>query len=332
MIRWVGAFFLVVSGLGQGAAAAQCAGHNLIDQMPAADRSALVAMVAAEPYPEGNLWRATRGDSQIDLVGTLHLYDPRMERMMHRIGPLVDAADLLLVEAGPDEMAALQRAATTQPDLLFRPDGPTLPEQLTKAEWKALSAELSARGIPPFLASKFQPWYVSMLLGFPACATSQMTDGPKGLDDLVMQRAAAAGVPLQALEPFDTVFRLFTGMSDLEQVDMVRSSLAMADGADDQFATMIDSYFAGQHRLIWEFTRTQAAQVPGVDPAQAATDFARMEQALLTGRTVPWMDVLMPAAQGKHVVVAVGAAHLSGEQGLLNMLDLAGYTLVRLDM
>ena len=332
MIRWIGAFGLVVWSLGQGAAFAQCAGRNLIDQMPAAEKAALVAMVAAQPYPDGNLWHASRGDSQIDLVGTLHLYDPRMQAMMHRIGPLIDGADLVLVEAGPDEMAALQKAATTQPDLLFRPDGPTLPEQLTKAEWKALSAELSARGIPPFLASKFQPWYVSMLLGFPACATSQMTDGPKGLDDLVMQRATAAGVPLQALEPFDTVFRLFAGMSDLEQVDMIRSSLAMASGADDQFATMIDSYFAGQHRLIWEFTRTQATQVPGLDPAQAAADFARMEQALLTGRTVPWMEVLLPAAQGKHVVVAVGAAHLSGEQGLLNMLDLAGYALVRLEM
>lgn len=332
MVRWVVALCFWGVGLALEPALAECSGHNLIDALPAATRAELESLVAAQPYPEGNLWLAAKPGSRITLVGTLHLYDPRMQAMMRRIAPLVDEADLVLVEAGPDEMAALQKAATTQPDLLFRPDGPTLPEQLTKDEWKALSAQLSARGVPPFLASKFQPWYVSMLLGLPACAASQLADGPKGLDDMVMKAADAAGVPIKALEPYDTVFRLFTGMSEREQIDMIRASLAMADGADDQFATMVDSYFAGQHRLIWEFTKAQALQVPGLDPEQGAIDFARMEQALLTGRTVPWMNVLLPSAKGKTVLVAVGAAHLSGEKGLLYLLQQAGYTLTEIPL
>jgi len=332
MVWWYAILWLAIAGPTLGPAFAQCAGHNLIDQLPADQRSVLDDLVSATRYHDGNLWHAEKPGSRIDLVGTLHLYDPRMVVMMNRIGPLVDQADLVLVEAGPQEMAALQMAATTDPKLLFRPDGPTLPEQLSKAEWKALSAELSARGVPPFLGSKFQPWYVAMLLGLPACAATQLAGGPKGLDDLVMQRAKAAGVPVKALEPYDTVFRLFAGMDGAEQIDMIRTALAMAQGADDAFATMIDSYFAGQHRLIWEFTRMQANAAPGLAPGRAAAEFAVMEQALLIGRTVPWMDVLLPAAQGKHVLVAVGAAHLSGEQGLLSLLAKQGYTLTKGDL
>ncbi len=326
MLRAMAALWLALAG----PAFAQCQGQNLIGALAPDQRAELAAAVAAHRYNSGNLWHAEKPGSSMDLIGTLHLFDPRMEPMMARIGPLVDAADLVLVEAGRDEVAALKKAAATRPDLLFRPNGPTLPEQLTKAEWQALSDELRARGIPPFLASKFQPWYVSVLLSVPACVAAQMAKGSGGLDDQILQRAAAAGVPVKALEPYDTVFRLFDGLAGLDQIDMVRAALAVAPGADDQFATLLDSYFAGQHREIWEFTRMQASAVPGTDPAKGAAEFTRMEQALLTGRTVAWMQVLVPGATGKRVVVAVGAAHLSGDLGLLNLLAREGWTVTAL--
>lgn len=323
---WAAALLLALAG----PLAAQCRGTNLIEQMSAEQRAALDAAIALHPYPEGNLWRAEKPGSRIDVIGTLHVYDPRVDALMAEAGPLIDSAELLLVEAGPEEVAALQKAAASQPDLLFRPDGPTLPEQLTKQEWQALSEEMRKRGIPPVLASKFQPWYVSMLLSIPVCAASQLAEGPKGLDEQLMQRAAAAGIPVKALEPYDTAFRAFAALGDMDQVEVLRTALAMAQGADDQFTTLLDSYFAGKHRQIWEFTRMQASSLPGIDPAAGAADFARMEEVLLTGRTVPWMDVLLPAAEGRHVAVAVGAAHLSGEYGLLYLLAEQGWTLAPL--
>ena len=326
MVRMALAVCLAMAG----PARAECTGANMIDALGPDQRAELAAAVAAQPYNSGNLWRAEKPGSRIDLVGTLHLYDPRMDQMMVQIGPLVDAADLVLVEAGREEIAALQKAVATRPDLLYRPDGPTLPEQLTKAEWKKLSEELWSRGMPPFLAAKFQPWYVSMLLSVPACAASQMAEGTKGLDELVMQRADASGVPIKALEPFDTLFQAFDALAEMDQIEILRTALALAQDANDQFATLLDSYFSGQHRQIWEFTRMQARAIPGTDPVKGAADFAQMEQALLTGRTVPWMDVLLPAAKGRHVVVAVGAAHLSGEQGLLYLLARNGWTLTPL--
>ena len=331
MVRAMVAWAMVALCLAlAGPAAAQCQGRNLIDDLPADQRAGLAAAVALHPYASGNLWHAEKPGASMDLVGTLHLYDPRMDPVMGQIGPLIDAADLVLVEAGRDEVAMLQKAAASQPDLLFRPDGPTLPEQLTKTEWKSLSAELSARGVPPFLGSRFQPWYVSVLLAVPVCAAAQLAEGSSGLDDLIMRRAETAGVPIRALEPYDTAFRLFATLGEPDQIDMLRTAMAMAPQADDQFATLLDSYFAGQHREIWEFARMQASAVPGTDPAKAAAEFTRMEQALLTGRTVPWMQVLLPAATGKRLVVAVGAAHLSGELGLLNLLARVGWSVTPL--
>ncbi len=313
-------------------ARAECRGDDLIAALAAGDRADLDAVAAGHAYADGNLWRATKPGSTVYVVGTLHLYDPRMDAMMQTIAPLIEAADLVLVEAGREEIAALQSAVAARPELLFRPTGPTLPEVLSKPEWQALSAELKARGIPPFLASKFQPWYVSMLLGLPACAMDQLQSASSGLDELIMRRAEAAGVPIRALEPYDTVFRIFADLSLEDQLDMIRVSLAAAQAADDQFATLIAAYFAGKHRLIWEFTRAQAAQLPGIDPAKLEQDFLLMERALLTGRNQSWMAVLQPAVEGADVVVAVGAAHLSGDLGVLNLLAKSGYELTRLPL
>lgn len=324
-MRFLVALVLSISCLG--VAQAGCTGQDLIAALPAPDRAALTARAAAEPFPAGNLWRATKPGSTITAIGTLHLYDPRMDAMMKTIAPLVGAADLVLVEAGTKEMAELNDALKRQPDLLFRNESPTLPEALSGPEWAALSAELSARGFPPFLAAKMQPWYVSVLLGVPPCAMGQLAIGSSGLDHLILASAEAAGTPVRALEPYDTAFRLFQSMSLADQLDMVRASLAVSAGAEDTFATLIAAYFSGQHRLIWEFTRMQAESISGFDPAKMRADFNMMEAALLTGRNQAWMSVLLPAAMDHTVVVAVGAAHLSGAQGVLNLLADAGYTL-----
>ena len=76
----------------------------------------------------------------------------------------------VLVEAGPQRRPQLQRPLARDPALMFMTDGPTLPESLPPDTWDRLQAALRARGIPPFMAAKMQPAYLSMLLGIPPCA------------------------------------------------------------------------------------------------------------------------------------------------------------------
>lgn len=311
-------------------AQAACVGANLLETLPQDDRAALDAAVAASPYADGNHWRATGGTSVIDIFGTFHLYDPRMDEVMDRIAPFVETADALLVEATDAELKQIETEITRRPELLFiGPGEQTLPERLDEAEWQNLSDELKLRGMAPFIASKFQPWYLTVLLAIPSCAVEQFATQADGLDKLMTMRAEAAGVPVSALEPYDTLFRMFDELGEAQELDMLRTSIAMASQAEDMFATMTEAYFAGQHRLIWEYSRQTAADAPGMTPERAARDFALMEDILLTRRNLAWIDKIEPAAENKRIVVAVGAAHLSGETGLLNLLAEKGYTLTR---
>ncbi|MCE6952084.1 TraB/GumN family protein [Cereibacter sphaeroides] len=317
--------FLVISA---GAARAACVGTDLIDALPPAERALVESETALQPFAEGNFWRATRGEQRVIVAGTYHLEDPRHAANLDRLRPFIEEAGVLLVEAGPEEEAKLKEAMAKDPSLMLS-DGPTLPEVLSEGEWKTLSGALRARGIPPVLASKFEPWYVSMTLALPPCAIDAAKQ-PDGLDKMAMAAARDAGVPVRSLEPWNTVFRLFAELTPQEQLAMIRTALPLEDRVEDLAVTLGDRYFAGESRKVWEYMRLQTHAMPGYTPEAADAEFARMEETLVTRRNRAWMPVIEAAAAEGPTVVAVGALHLPGKGGVLALLDEAGFRLEKL--
>lgn len=311
--------------------AAECAGQNLFAQMPAEKLALIEAAADAAPFPRGNTWRATRGDQVITITGTYHFDDPRHFPTLKALIPDIAAASVVLVEAGPDEEKALMALIARDPSKIMIMDGPTLLERLPPEVWEDLRAALTLRGIPGFMAAKMQPWYVAVLLSVPPCAMAKMQD-PKGLDGLVIDKAQELGVSVRGLEPFDTVFSIFDAMSEAEMVSLIQTTLAVEDRAEDYFATLADSYFAGESRMIWEYMREETYGLPGYTREKVDAEFAAMEELLMAARNRSWIPVLTEAAANGPVFAAFGALHLSGEQGVLNLLQAEGFTLEELPL
>ncbi len=309
-------------------ATAACEGPSLIDQLSQDDLVALAARVDAAPYPRGNRWVARRGDDVLHIVGTMHVNDARLDPAAERLRPIIDAADLILLETTLEDEARLREEMAADPSILFLTDGPTLPELMSEEGWRTLSAAARERQIPPFMAAKFKPWYLSMLLTVPPCAMDDMAAGQRGLDHRIMAIAAELGTPTQALEDGLTLLRAFGTEPLPEQIDLLEAGLAMNHDADAMFVTLIDSYFAEEHRLIWEVSRLNAQRMPGLSRAEIDRIFAEFETLLLADRNRAWISVILEAA-ARHdtVLLAFGAAHLSGEDGVLALLEAEGFTL-----
>lgn len=316
------------------AAAQDCVGRNLFQTMPPGQLAQIRAATDAVPHHRGLFWRADRGDAHVLLLGTYHFADPRHDRIMARFGPEIDRAAALLVEAGPDEEARLAEAMAADPTLVVDPTGPTLPERLGAADWQTLSAALEARGLPALIGSKLRPWYVAVMLGISPCMKRMVEarGDPGGLDHLLIARAAAAQVPVQALEPWDTVFTLFRDMTAKEEEDMIRAALPAAGYADDYATTLSDSYFAGDSWLIWEFGRFDAYENAGLSRAEVDAQMRLAQEKLMDRRNESWIEPIEKAAanaarQGKGVVAGFGALHLPGRRGVLQLLADRGWTI-----
>lgn len=320
------------------AAAFTCDGKNLIEALPQDTRDRLDAAVAETPYHSGILWRANKGPAQITLVGTYHFPDPRHQKVLDRLAePLGDAA-AVYVEAGPDEEERLTRALTEDPTLMVNQDGPTLPERLNEEEWQILSDAMAQRGLPAAVTAKLRPWYVAMMIGVSPCILEGVTQSGElqGLDHLLIDKASEMDLPIRALEPWNTVFTLFSDMSDKEEEDMIRSALPAAAYADDYAVTLTDAYFAGDIWQIWEFGRFDAYENSGLDKQEVDEQITFAQTRLMDQRNHSWIDRLTDGAEaaakdGKGIVAGFGALHLPGEQGVLRLLEKQGWTIEQLD-
>ena len=306
-----------------------CHGRNLISALPPAELAALQAR-AEVPFAHGNLWKATKDGQQITLAGTYHLNDPRFAPILDTLAPHLAKAAVLLVESGPLEEAALKAKIARDPSLMLMATGHTLPELLSDADWQSLSTALKARGMMPFMAARMQPWLVASMLQIPACMFPLAGNGDQGLDKLLMARAAAQGLPIRALEPADAVLTMFSQFGRAEQLDMLVQTVATDAQSDDMSVTLSDTYFAGESRLFWEFTRDQMLSLPDMTAARADTEMALMEKAMITTRNAAWIAVLQAEAARGPVLAAFGALHLPGEAGVLNLLAQNGWTVTRI--
>lgn len=312
-------------------AMAECKGQNLINALSPQAQTALRAEAAKQPFAVGNFWLATKGAEEITLIGTYHFDDPRHAATMAALAPALAKAKTLLVEAGPKEQESLKARMADDPALIVNTDGPTLAEMLKPEDWQHLREAAAARGVPSFMVAKFRPWYVSVLLAMPPCSMD-LAVMPDGLDAQLIAAATAQGLPVQALEPYDTLFSIFGGMSQAEQIDMITSALALEDKSADMAITLSDAYFAEEGRLIWEFSKLQSLQMPGFTPERVQREFAVMEKAMMNDRNQSWIPVIQAEAAKGPVLAAFGALHLSGDQGVLNLLKAQGYTITRLSL
>jgi uncharacterized protein YbaP (TraB family) len=309
---------------------AECQGRDLLPGLAEAERAAITARIDATPYGRGNAWRATRGSQVVDIVGTYHFDDPRHDRVLEQLRPELDVASVVLVEAGPQETGQLRSDMATRPELLFTMQGPTLPELLPEADWRALSAALADRGVPAMLAAKMQPWYATMLLATPPCMMADLADREnRGLAIRIIQRAEERRIPIRALEPHDTAFRLFQTLPQDLQIEMIRMTLAMGDQSEDMMATLTRAYFDEDARVTWELGRAFAYRMADMTPERVDQDYALMEQAMMIRRNESWIPVIEEAARQGRVFAAFGALHLSGEHGVLALLERAGFRIER---
>ncbi|WP_374303970.1 TraB/GumN family protein [Paracoccus sp. (in: a-proteobacteria)] len=318
-------------------AGAECVGTDLFDAMTPQQRAEIDAAVETVPYARGLLWRASKGDQSMTLVGTYHFGDPRHDAMLARLEPVIADAAVVFVEAGPAEEKRLTDALSADPTLMVDQAGPTLPERLDDRDWNQLSRAMAERGTPAVITSKLRPWYVAMMLGISPCMMERMADdSARGLDHRLVDRAEALDVPVRALEPWDTVFTLFRDLTPEQEIEMVRAALPAAAHADDYAVTLTDAYFAGDVWAIWEFGRFDAYRNSGLAREQIDAQMELAQERLMDTRNKSWIGPLTrgardAAAQGKGIVAGFGALHLPGEQGVLRLLERDGWRIERLD-
>ncbi|MDE4275968.1 TraB/GumN family protein [Phaeobacter gallaeciensis] len=322
------AFLLLLLCLLPSGVLAACGGSDLRQTLSPEDRARITASIADIPFKEGNHWIATKGTRRVHVLGTLHTNDPRMEQITEGLASLITGANALLIEATEADQAAMQRQMGKTPSLYLITEGPSLIDRMGEEDWARVAERSAARGIPAWMAAKMRPWFLSVSLSLPPCL-KQTEQAKNGMDRRLEALAKESGVTTMSLEDPLTVIESLNAAPLDEQVRQMHATLSMTgDGDADEFHTMVGSYFREEVRYYLAMAEQRFKAETSLPAPEADALWDEAMQMLIRERNREWVPVI-EATAGDRIVVAVGALHLPGQAGVLNLLAKAGYSLER---
>lgn len=322
-------FLLVLLALSPAAAREPvCGGENLLLQMQASDPDAfdrLVETARATPNGEGIFWRIEKaGVPPSFLLGTMHVTDPRVLAMPDGARAAYAHAGTVVVES--DEIADERKASAAllaRPDLTMFTDGRTIPGLLGDEDAAILAEGLKARGLSLSAVSRMKPWMIASFVALPACEMARKQAGAAFLDQRLAKDALADGKALKGLE---TLLEQITAMDALPiepQLAGLVQTVQLGDAIEDVIETMSQLYLAGETGMIMPMMRAAVPEGEGDD------GYADFERRIITDRNHRMAERVAPILDGGNAFVAVGALHLPGREGLVELLRNAGYAVSR---
>lgn len=314
------------------AAATSCSGRNLLPDLQRAGKLAAMETAAAKiPNGKGKFYRVEKeGLPASHLFGTMHMSDPRILAVGEAVDGALQASTRLVVET-TDILEEAKTAALifTRPDLLNLPDGQTLADVMTPEQLARASEKLGAEGIPLQSIERMQPWFFSTGLMFPPCEATRMAAGEKPLDLRLALDAKAEGKEVLGLETGEEQLEALASLGMDIQVESLLAMLELKDQLPDVFETMLELYVTGDIAMITPLS--EAVMPLGAVSAESARGYAEFEERIVTKRNLTMATRLEPILASGGTFVAVGALHLPGEQGLVELLRAQGFTVTRLD-
>lgn len=276
------------------------------------------AAAAELPYGQGLLWRVQKdGGPASYLLGTIHSTDPRLRQLPPEIDRAISesrtmAFELIETPAGAEKLTRAMRL----------PPGRRLQDIIGTELFERTAAAVAPLGIAPEGLQTFKPWALSLFLIYPQLEIIRLAQGEPAFDTWLQGEARRRGKSLQALETYEEQIEVFDGMDEAAQVAMVNDMLADHANIDSRFNGMFRAYLKGDIAVLM----AEANDVSGVsDPAAAE----RFKARLIDERNRIMAARILPLLRDGGAFVAVGAAHLPGEEGVLARLAQRGYQIVR---
>lgn len=288
-----------------------------------ADYEKVLAEAAAVPNGEAEFWRIERpGIEPSYLLGTAHVTDPRVNVLGPAVSQALSGAQTVALELKElRDQQELAMASMAQARLMVLPAGQNLWDLVPDADEPAIRSHAS---LPPGAADTlfgYQPWVVAAMLSVPPCETARKQAGAQTLDEVVAKRAEEQGATLVGLETVEEQLSVLSGMPlDLQAKYLVEVA-KLGDRATDYFSTLVSLY---EQRRVTAYMPLMQVLEPLDKDGEALLAFVEKDLVVTRNRTMMRRAAAI-LSQGD-AFIAVGALHLPGDEGLVELIRKAGYT------
>lgn len=265
--------------------------------------------------PQPPIWVVSDADSEITLYPTIHILPADVEWKSDELTRRMAEAEEVWFEIlpGSENDPALQQAMIT----LGMEPGSSLSSKLSPEEVAALEKAVAPLRMPIQAIDQMKPWLVSTFVTVGALIDKGF-DPNAGVEKQL--QPLTEGKKIRALETAEGQMRMMSSIPEEEQMEMLRQSLLEMDEGIDVLKDLVTDWSVGDvEDMEDELLDDMKAETPAV------------YNILITTRNKNWVEQIETEMKGSGTdFIAVGAAHLVGEDGVPAMLEAKGYTVTRL--
>jgi uncharacterized protein YbaP (TraB family) len=162
------------------------------------------------------------------------------------------------------------------------------------------------------MVNGFKPFMVATMM-----LSEYVGSQPASFEMTLMSMASAREMPISGLETIESQMAIFDSIPYESQAEDLMEMVEEGDEMKALFADMVAQYKAEEINALYKTT-------------EEYTDSDDEMRFMLHNRNANWAEVLEERLGEKTLFIAVGAAHLGGEEGVINLLKEQGYQMTPL--
>jgi uncharacterized protein len=276
----------------------------------------LVCANARADETHHTFWVVKGAHNTVYLLGSVHVLKPAESDLPPEAVRAYAGAKALVMELDLNNISA-DSLLGGDLSIAMLPEDQTLAEALGPDIYRKFAAHAKALGLDPEVFSSYRPWFAAMALQQSELAKEGFESG-SGVDEQFAQRAASDHKPIIGLESVDQQLGIFANLTEAQQRRFVLYSLDDAEDSEHAADAVVSAWRAGDVRKLERLLSESFEQYP---------ELFRM---LTTDRNRQWLPTITQLLhEDQDYLVIVGALHLVGKDGVVQMLQQAGYPAVQ---
>ena len=265
------------------------------------------AVIAAHPV----VWHIHTFDHEITLLGSVHMLPANMNWLTPDVMHAIRRSDVFVFEVPTDgtSQAILNGAINARGSL---PSGQSLRAMLPPNVQADYDAAIATEHLSASVTDREQPWLASLQLSL-ADTMNRNYYPDAGVDYVLMNWATGHNRQVRYLETVDEQLAMLMPEESDRQLDEFESTLKQV-GSQKDVDPMVQAWSDGDVNKLSSLIDSDFADHPDA------------KKRLLTDRNRRWASQIEQMAYQEHsFFVAVGAAHLTGPDGVPALLRKDGF-------
>lgn len=263
------------------------------------------------------LWKATSKQGELYIQGSSHVLKaenyplaPAIEQAYSNSTTLVFEVDMGEMMSPKTQQLIMGLAMLKEPD--------TLKSVLDPETYANLESEAVSVGLPLAAIEKFKPWFATMTLTLVSMKKMGL-DEKYGLDKYFYDKAKADKKSVIGLETVDFQISLLDSLSDENPNDFVNRSLSELNQIEEDLQKLLTAWETGDVQTMENLI------------LKSFQDYPEQFQRFIVERNKAWVQKIgQMTARDQTPMIVVGAAHLPGDEGVINLLRKQGFTIEQL--